>query len=245
MITLKNVFKTFDHNGKTLEILNDINLKVIDGEFLCILGPSGCGKTTLLRMMAGLDMPTSGEIIEGDKVVRKPTRSRGFVFQQYSLFPWLNVVDNVSFGLELRGIDREERYRKSREYLKMVGLLPFQHSYPQELSGGMKQRVAIARCLVNKPNILLMDEPFSALDVQTREKLQVELVKIWENEKKTIVFVTHSVDEAVFLADRIVVLSKSPGLIIENVPIKLKRVRDRNSYEFLDVKKDIIQLLND
>jgi len=144
----------------------------------------------------------------------------------------MNVLDNVSFGLELRGISKEERYKKSREYLKLVGLLPFQNSYPQELSGGMKQRVAIARCLVNNPNILLMDEPFSALDVQTREKLQGEIVKIWENQKKTVVFVTHSVDEAVFLADRIVVLSKSPGCIIQKVPIELKRVRYRNSYDF-------------
>ncbi|AXV37759.1 MAG: ABC transporter ATP-binding protein [Methanobacteriaceae archaeon] len=245
MITLKNVSKTFNHNGKALEILKDINLKVVDGEFLCVLGPSGCGKTTLLRMMAGLDFPTSGEIREGDKIVSAPTRGRGFVFQQYSLFPWMNVLDNVSFGLELRGIAKKERYIQSRKYLKMVGLLPFQDSYPHELSGGMKQRVAIARCLVNKTRILLMDEPFSALDVQTREKLQGELVKIWENEKKTVVFVTHSVDEAVFLADRIVVLSSGPGCVLQNIPIKMKRIRDRTSYEFLDIKKYIINLLND
>lgn len=146
-------------------------------------------------MVAGLDFPTSGEIREDDKIVSAPTRDRGFVFQQYSLFPWMNVLDNVSFGLELRGVPKEERHIQSRKYLEMVGLLSFQDSYPYELSGGMKQRVAIARCLVNKTPVLLMDEPFSALDIQTREKLQGEIVKIWEKEKKTVVFVTHSVDE--------------------------------------------------
>lgn len=184
MINLENVTKSFTHNGQDQVVLQDINFNVDKGEFLCIVGPSGCGKTTLLRMIAGLDFPTNGRIMEEETEISGPSIERGYVFQQYSLFPWLNVLENVTFGLELKGMEEEERVQKARSYLKMVGLSPVESSYPKELSGGMKQRVAIARSLVNDPHVLLMDEPFSALDVQTRHKLQEELVRIWKEEQK-------------------------------------------------------------
>jgi len=244
VITLENITKGYLKYKQEYVALQDINLKVDKGEFLCIVGPSGCGKTTLLRMIAGLDFPTSGQIMENETEISGPSRERGYVFQQYSLFPWRNVLDNVAFGLEVQGLADEERYQKARKYLKMVGLSSFEKSSPQELSGGMKQRVAIARCLVNDPQVLLMDEPFSALDVQTRHKLQKELVHIWRKEQKTIIFVTHNVDEAVFLADRVVVLSSAPGTIIKTFNIELDRIRDRTSHEFLNLKKEITRLLD-
>lgn len=244
MITLENVTKSFTQEENEQVVLQDINLNVEEGEFLCIVGPSGCGKTTLLRMIAGLDFPTSGHIMEGDKEISTPNRERGYVFQQYSLFPWLTVLENVTFGLELKGMEENERNQKATEYLKMVGLSQFENSYPKELSGGMKQRVAIARSLVNDPHMILMDEPFSALDVQTRHKLQEELVRIWKEEKKTIIFVTHNVDEAVFLADRVVVLSRNPGKIIKSFQIEIERIRDRTSTRFLELKKEITSFLD-
>ena len=220
-----------------MEILKDIDLTIYEGEFLSVVGPSGCGKTTLLRMLAGLDFPSSGNITENGMPVEGPNPDRGFVFQQYSLFPWRNVLDNVAFGPEVRGI--EKRYDMARKYIELVGLSPFEGSYPNQLSGGMKQRVAIARALVNDPNSLLMDEPFAALDVLSRHKLQEELVRIWEDENKTIVFVTHNVDEAVFLADRVLVLRPRPGQIIKTFKVELDRIRDRTSPKFLNLKKKI------
>ena len=240
---IKNVNKRFPNHDNELEILSDINITVHDGEFLSIVGPSGCGKTTLLRMLAGLDFPTSGEITENNVPVTSPSPDRGFVFQQYSLFPWRNVLDNVAFGPEVRGVKDEEKYTMARKYIEMVGLTSFQDSYPSQLSGGMKQRVAIARAMVNDPDALLMDEPFAALDVLSRHKLQEELVRIWQEEHKTIVFVTHNVDEAVFLADRVVVLSKRPGTIIETFKIPFDRIRDRTKSEFIELKKEITGLL--
>lgn len=241
---LENVTKKFISQNKELEVVKDINLSVDDGEFLCLLGPSGSGKTTILRMIAGLDFPTTGELHENDRKIEGPSPERGFVFQQYSLFPWRTVLDNVAFGPEIKGINPEERYQNAQTYLEMVGLSEFQDSYPHELSGGMKQRVAIARALANDPRSLLMDEPFSALDVQTRHKIQEDLVKIWQEEHKTVIFVTHNVDEAVFLADRVVILSKSPGQIIESFQIQIDRIRDRTSPEYMDIKKEITSLLS-
>jgi len=240
---LKSVNKKFINQDHDLDILKDIDLTVDDGEFLSVVGPSGCGKTTLLRMLAGLDFPTSGTITENDEPVTNPSPERGFVFQQYSLFPWRTVLDNVAFGPEVRGIGVEEKYTMARKYIEMVGLSSFEGSYPTQLSGGMKQRVAIARALVNEPNSILMDEPFAALDVLSRHKLQEEVVRIWQEEHKTIVFVTHNVDEAVFMADRVVVLSKSPGTIIETFDIQLERIRDRTLPEYLDLKREITDLL--
>jgi NitT/TauT family transport system ATP-binding protein len=240
---IKKVNKNFQNKTIEMEILKDIDLTIEDGEFLVLLGPSGCGKTTLLRMIAGLDFPTTGTITENDVPVLNPSPERGFVFQQYSLFPWRTVLDNVAFGLEVKGIDTEERYEKAKNYIEMVGLSAFLESYPNQLSGGMKQRVAIARALVNEPDSLLMDEPFAALDVLSRHKLQKEIIQIWEQESKTIIFVTHNVDEAVFLADRILVLSERPGKIIETFNIKLGRMRDRTSEEYLEIKRKITGLL--
>jgi NitT/TauT family transport system ATP-binding protein len=240
---LKDVNKTFHSQQKKLEVVEDINFQVDDGEFLCLIGPSGCGKTTILRMIAGLDFPTKGEISENGNPITGPSPERGFVFQQYSLFPWRTVLDNIAFGQEVRGVDAEERYINARNYIELVGLSDFQDSYPHQLSGGMKQRVAIARALANDPLALLMDEPFAALDVMTRHKLQAELVRIWQEEHKTIIFVTHNVDEAVFLADRVVVLSKSPGKIIKSYRIGFERMRDRSSPEFIGLKKEITELL--
>jgi len=244
LFTIENLEKTFYSQEKEQKALVNINLTVEKGAFLAIVGPSGCGKTTLLRMMAGLDFPTHGKITENELQVQGPSPERGFVFQQYSLFPWRTVLDNVAFGPEVQGVDEEERYQLARKYLEMVDLLSFQDSYPQQLSGGMKQRVAIARALVNNPHVILMDEPFAALDVQTRHKLQEELIHIWESEQKTIIFVTHNVDEAVFLADRVVVLSKGPGRIVKTFNIELDRIRDRSSPEFLELKKEITSLLD-
>lgn len=240
---IKEVNKIFHNKNLDIEILKDINLTIDDGEFVVILGPSGCGKTTLLRMIAGLDFPSTGTITENERPILKPSTERGFVFQQYSLFPWRTVLDNVAFGLEVSGIEREERYVKAKTYIEMVGLSAFLDSYPQQLSGGMKQRVAIARALVNEPDSILMDEPFAALDVLSRHKLQNELIHIWEQETKTIIFVTHNVDEAVFLADRILVLSERPGRIIESFNIDLERIRDRTSEEYLEIKRKITSLL--
>ena len=177
-IEIKNINKSFDGRGKNLSVLEDINLTIDDGEFVCLLGPSGCGKTTLLRLIAGLDNPTSGEVVANGEVVEKPSGDRAVIFQQYSLFPWLTVLQNVTFGLEMSGGSKEENIQAAERYLQSVGLLEFKDSYPHELSGGMKQRVAIIRSLLNHSPILLMDEPFSALDIQNRHKLQEKVIDI-------------------------------------------------------------------
>ena len=200
-IEIKNINKSFKTRGNSLlPVLEDINLTIDDGELVCLLGPSGCGKTTLLRLIAGLDKPTSGEIVANGEVVKKPSGDRAVIFQQYSLFPWLNVLQNVMYGLERSGKhSKEENITAAERYLKSVGLIDFKDSYPHELSGGMKQRVAIIRSLLNHSPILLMDEPFSAVDMQNRHSLQEQLIGVWKRFENTIVFVTHDVDEAVFL----------------------------------------------
>ncbi|MDI3484252.1 MAG: sulfonate transport system ATP-binding protein [Methanobacteriaceae archaeon] len=228
---------------KDRPILQDINLQVEDGEFLCIVGPSGCGKTTLLRIIAGLEKPTTGRILADGKPINGPGADRGFVFQQYTLFPWRTVLENVTFGLELKELEKDEREKIAIDYLKLVGLEDFKDAYPYELSGGMKQRVAIVRALANNPRFLLMDEPFAALDIQTRNLLQKELLYIWEKTNETIIFVTHNVDEAVFLADRIVVLSARPGRILKIFKVEIDRIRDRLSKEFLTLRGEILKIL--
>ena len=219
-------------------------MNINDGELVCLLGPSGCGKTTLLRLIAGLDQPTSGEIIANGEVVKKPSGDRAVIFQQYSLFPWLTVLQNVTFGLELSGGSREENIKAAERYLTSVGLIDFKDSYPHELSGGMKQRVAIIRSLLNHSPILLMDEPFSALDMQNRHRLQEQLIGVWKRFENTIVFVTHDVDEAVFLADKIILLDKNPGKIAEIIEVDLKRPRKRDSEEFLKIQESIVDKLD-
>jgi NitT/TauT family transport system ATP-binding protein len=242
-IAINNVSKVFEAKKTSFKSLDNINLEINEGEFLCILGPSGCGKSTILRIIAGLDKPSTGEILMDKEVIIGPDCRRGMVFQEYSLFPWRNVIDNVAFPLEMKGIAQEERYKIAEEYLKIVGLEKFKEAKPHELSGGMKQRVAIVRSLAGDPEVLLMDEPFGALDIQTRNQLQKDLLKIWKDKRKTIIFVTHSVDEAAFLGDRVVVFSKRPGKIVKTFDISIKRNRDRLDPEFMKLKRDIYDFL--
>jgi len=241
-IILNNVSKIFERNGQIFKSLEDLDLEIYEKEFLCILGPSGCGKSTILRIIAGLDEPSIGEILVDDQKIEGPDSTRGMVFQEYSLFPWRSVVENVAFPLEMRGMDKE-RYEIAEDYLKIVGLEKFKDSMPQELSGGMKQRISIIRALAGDPNILLMDEPFGALDVLTRNQIQIDLLKIWKEKRKTIVFVTHSIDEAIFLGDRVILMSKGPGKIIKSFNVDIKRIRDRMGSDFLSIKKEIMELL--
>jgi NitT/TauT family transport system ATP-binding protein len=207
--------------------IEDFSLDVKNGEFVTIVGPSGCGKSTLLNLVAGLSAPDAGEILIDGKRITGPALDRGLVMQSYALFPWRTVVQNIQFGLEIQKVNKKERGRIADEYLELVGLSEFGNRYPHELSGGMQQRVAIARALAYNPKILLMDEPFAAVDAQTRELLQEELLQIWEKTRKTIIFITHSIDEAVFLAQRVAVMSENPGKIKAIVEIDLPHPRKR------------------
>jgi NitT/TauT family transport system ATP-binding protein len=253
-IEIKGINRIFQARGrgkgngpKEFVALKDFNLKVNKGEFVAIVGPSGCGKSTLLDILAGLAKPTSGEIlIDGNKVTG-PALDRGIVLQGYALFPWRTVRQNVEFGLEIKKVPKQERKETSTRFINLVGLDGFADHFPHELSGGMKQRVAIARALAYDPEVLLMDEPFAAVDAQTRETLQDELLRIWEETGKTIVFVTHSIEEAVFLADRVAVLATNPGSIKEVLDIDLPRPRHnsdiRSSAEFGWVRHKVWELL--
>lgn len=244
---VKNVSRIFTkkEDGTGTEALRNINFDVEDGEFICLLGPSGCGKTTLLRIIAGLETQTSGEITLNGVPITGPDPKRGMVFQQYSLFPWRTVMDNITFGLEMQGIKKPEAKKQVEKYIELVGLEQFKNSYPYELSGGMQQRAAIARALANEPEVLLMDEPFGALDAQTRNILQDELLKIWEQKNVTVLFVTHSVDEAVFLSDRIVVMTSRPGRIKEIVEVDLPRPRCRTGQEANLLRDHVLKLLEE
>ncbi|MHC1631917.1 MAG: ABC transporter ATP-binding protein [Methanotrichaceae archaeon] len=241
LLEVQGVSKLFEAKGKIFEALRDINLNIGDNEFICIVGPSGCGKTTLLRIIAGLERPSSGELYLDGEPIKGPGPQRGMVFQEYSLFPWRTVLDNATFGLEMKGVSKEVRYERTRNYLKMVGLESFEQNYPHELSGGMKQRVAIVRALVSEPRALLMDEPFGALDAQTRNIMQSELLRIWADEKKTVIFVTHSVDEAIYLGDKIVIMSARPGRIKDIIEINIPRPRKRTSPEVNRFREQILQ----
>jgi len=240
------VNKLFPSRRGSLTVLKDINLYVEKGEFVCVVGPSGSGKSTLLRLIAGLDNPTSGEIsVEGDRVF-SPGSDRGMVFQNYTLYPWMNVTDNIGFGLKLQGASKAEQQQQAAYYLEIVGLTQFARSLPKELSGGMKQRVAIARALASRPKILLMDEPFGALDVQMKETMQQFLLQIWRQTETTILMITHDVEEAVFLSQRVYVLTASPGAIQKEMVLDLPsdRVYDlRRSPQFQDYKYEIVGLL--
>ena len=244
-LKLRDISKTFtSEKGEKIEALSSISLDIENQEFVCLLGPSGCGKTTLLRIIAGLDHASAGTVELGGTVIDQPNPQLAMIFQEYSLYPWRTVVANIGFGLEIRKIPAEERHSIVQKYVEIVGLKGFENSYPYELSGGMRQRVAVARALAVDPSILLMDEPFGALDAQTRNLLQHELLEIWEKTKKTILFVTHSVDEAVFMADRIVVLTPRPGRICEVIPIECTRPRDRTGVEFAKVRRYVLDLIN-
>jgi NitT/TauT family transport system ATP-binding protein len=225
--------------------LDRIDLTLAEHELLCLLGPSGCGKSTLLNIVAGFIAPSTGRVLVDGKPVTGPGADRGVVFQEYALFPWLTVADNVEFGPALRGTPADERRRVGRTYLDLVGLRPHAHKFPAQLSGGMKQRVAIARALANRPEIVLMDEPFGALDAQTREVLQDELSRIQRLEQKTIVFVTHSIREAVYLADRVAVMTSAPGRLREVFEIELPEARDRFSPAFTRYESEITRVVKE
>lgn len=253
-ITIENLTKAFKSSGNSgncfhgdLLVLDRINLAVAKGEFLALLGPSGCGKSTLLHVIAGLASAKGAVSIDG-RTVTGPGLDRGIVFQEYALFPWRTALGNVEFGLETKGVAKNDRTRISREYLSLVGLDGFEDRYPYQLSGGMKQRVAIARSLAYDPDVLLMDEPFAALDAQNREILQCELLKIWEKTRKTILFVTHSIDEAAFLAQKVAIITARPGTVKKIVAIPLPASRHsqadlRSSAEFTGIRHQLWELL--
>lgn len=226
-----------------LEVLRQISLEVRPGEFVSIVGPTGCGKTTLLRAIAGLTRPSAGEVWMDGKLVTEPGPERGLVFQEYALFPWLTVSQNIAFGLDACGVKGEGRSTLISKYLEMVGLQGFADYRPRHLSGGMKQRVAIARALAAGPAVVLMDEPFGSLDAQSRCDMQSELLRVWQQTHQTIVFVTHSVEEAVFLADRVIILSARPGRILEDLAIELPRLRVRTGPEFNALRAEVMSLI--
>lgn len=240
ILSMKNIYKEYPKDDEILQVLEDITFDVKEGELVCVLGPSGCGKTTLLRIIAGLVDKTSGSIVVDGEEVTGPGPNRGMVFQDFALFPWRTVQKNVEFGLEIKKIPSEEKTKIASQFIHLVGLDGFEKSHPSELSGGMKQRVGIARALANNPHMLLMDEPFGALDSQTRNQMQTELLRIQDETEKTIVFITHSVDESVFLADRILILSARPGHIVKEYNIDLPRPRDRGDSKFIEIRKSIL-----
>lgn len=243
-IRIDRLGKTFQsQSDMKVPALIDVNLTVHDNEFLCILGPSGCGKSTLLRIIAGLETASLGQVFYNGQEHRKPHREIGMVFQSYSLMPWLNVLDNIALGLEFAGWPRKKRIAEAVDYLDMIGMSGFGQAFPHELSGGMQQRVAIARALANNPNVLLMDEPFGALDAYTRFVMQKELLRIWEQHKKTILFVTHSVDEAVYLADRIILMSGNPGRIKKDIEVTIPRRRERSNPRYGELTAELLALL--
>jgi NitT/TauT family transport system ATP-binding protein len=232
ILEMKNASKTYSQNGRAIEALRGASLRVKKGEFVCLIGASGCGKSTLLRMAAGFEAATRGDVLMWGMPISGPGPSRGMVFQDYGLFPWLNVRDNIGFGPKSRGRPKAEIRETTDRFTELIGLQDFADVYPHQLSGGMKQRVAIARVLANDAEIVLMDEPFGALDAMTRERLQDELVEIWSRTGLTVIFVTHSIEEAIFLADRVVVMSPGPGRIDNEYLIDLPRPRDIASPEF-------------
>ncbi len=242
-LVIENLNKTFDVDGKTISILKDINLEIKPGEFVSIVGTSGCGKTTLLRLVVGLDSTYEGNILFNGERIDGPSLNRGIVFQDHRLLPWLKVLENVGFGLDPK-INKKEQQQIIQEYIDLVGLKGFEKSYPYQLSGGMAQRAAIARSLVNCPELLALDEPLGALDAMTRMYMQQELEKIWEKEKITMIMVTHDIEEAIYLSTKIVVMSSRPGCVKKIISVPLVRPRDRASYEFLKMKEELLEEFN-
>lgn len=246
VIELKQISKIHEEVEKAITVLKDVSFCVGSGEFVCLVGPSGCGKSTLLRMVAGLDRPTKGDILYKGSAVGGVNLETALVFQSFALLPWLTVAENVSLGLEARGINREEGLKRATIYIDKVGLDGFEEAYPRELSGGMKQRVGLARALVVEPKLLLMDEPFSALDALTGENLREEVLMLWQEEAgsiEAILMVTHSIEEAVSVADRVIVMSTRPGQVIGEVSIDLPRPRNRRSRKFSQVTDKIYSMI--
>ncbi|MEK2646160.1 ABC transporter ATP-binding protein [Bdellovibrio sp. BCCA] len=242
-IEIDHVHKVFYGEGKDVVALRDIDFNISAGQFVCLLGPSGCGKSTLLNAIAGFSLPTQGEIRVDGKVVLLPGPDRGMVFQEYALFPWMTVAENITFGLKIKKENSQKIENKLNELLKMLKLTDFRDRFPKDLSGGMRQRVAIARVLALDSPIMLMDEPFGALDALTRRSLQDELLKLWSELKKTIVFVTHSIEESIYLSDRIIVMSYRPGTVKKDIHVELPRPRNPASPDFNDLKREISQLV--
>jgi len=242
-IQVQGVNKVFKTAERDVVALQDINLDIRQGQFVCLLGPSGCGKSTLLNAIAGFALPSSGSITADGKLVTGPGPERGMVFQEYALFPWMTVEKNIAFGLEIKGMAQAQIDSKVDQLLKMLSLSDFKNRFPKDLSGGMRQRVAIARVLALDSPIMLMDEPFGALDALTRRNLQDELLRLWAELKKTIIFVTHSIEEAIYLADRIVVMTYRPGTVKRDIIVELPRLRDPSSNEFNALKRELGQLV--
>lgn len=246
-IEIKNLYIRLGSGESAFEAVQNVSISIKPGEFVCLLGPSGCGKSTLLGALAGHLQASSGSIHVDSLPLNGPHPERGLVFQQHTLFPWKRVIDNVAFGLKMKGILRAERHKRANELLELVGLAGFEQHYPFQLSGGMQQRVEIARVLINHPKVMLMDEPFGALDAQTRMMMQQLLLDVWESIKTTIVFITHDIDEALFLADRILVMSPRPGRIVEQTVLEFARPRKPElvtSDRFVQLKRHCLELLH-
>lgn len=244
-LRIEAVSKRFITKYKETYTLDNINLSFKKGEFICLLGPSGCGKSTLLNIIAGLEKPTEGKLFLNDKEINSVGPDRAVMFQESALFPWLKVIDNVEFGMKVAGVSKEERREKALKYIKMVHLSKFQNSYIHELSGGMRQRIALARALTLDSEVLLMDEPFSALDSQTKSILRLQLQKIWWETKKTIIFVTHNVEEAVLLGDRVIVMAANPGKVKKEFKIQLGRPREEGNLDVAAVTAEIMKELKE
>lgn len=239
---IQKIFPAQDDQQDAVEALSHISASIEPGQFISLVGPSGSGKTTLLRIIAGLEKPTTGEVLIDQEKVTQPSRKKGFVFQEATLYPWLTVYDNIALGLRLN--KERDRLNEVKDYIKLVGLEGFEKAYPHNLSGGMQQRVNIARALINKPDVLLLDEPFGALDAFTRSKMQNDLISIWKERQITMIMVTHDVEEAVFLSDRIFAMTPRPAIIKEVIPVSLNRPRLRDAPEFIALKEQVLAILN-
>jgi len=248
-VELKNVTKTFidGKRGRQTVAVKDVSLVIPDGQFVCLLGPSGCGKSTVLNLVAGFEQVTSGEVLVGGRRVEGPARDHGMVFQQPHLFPWLNVLENITFGPRMMGTPAGDYLSRANRYIELMGLRGFEHHFPYELSGGMQQRVALARAWIKEPSLFLMDEPFGALDAQTRLLMQELLLRVWDSSRSTVLFVTHDIDEAIFLSDRVVILEARPGRVSEDLAVPLQRPRDYASIifepQYVELKKHILGVI--
>lgn len=237
-LEIKNVSKVFPQGDNSLEVLKDINVTVNPGEFVSIVGASGCGKSTLIRIIAGLETATCGQVLLNGEPVSKPSVETGLIFQESRLFPWLSVEKNIEFGIH-ENMNNKEKKQLVQEYINTVQLTGFEKAYPAQLSGGMQQRVSIARTIINNPSVLLLDEPFGALDALTRINMQNAVLDIWQKHKTTMILITHDIDEAIFLSDKILVMSSRPGVISKEIPVRISKPRDRNGSDFISIRREI------